>query len=113
MTNPETFTGVKTMNRKPRILQTTESQNADVGLAAELAKLRAENERLKAAAESHNKIGFKVGNAGGLVITGMGGKYGCVNLFIEQAERLFTDETVAAVRKFMAANAGAFKRKGE
>ena len=47
-------------------------KNGNVDVQSELAKLRAENEVLKAKAEAKIRVSFKVGKAGGLSMYGLG-----------------------------------------
>ena len=80
---------------------------ADEDLKAELEKLRVENERLKG--ERSRGLSLKVSEKGGVSVYGLG-RFP-VTLYKEQWKKLLdmTDE----IRKFIAANEGRLKSRGE
>jgi hypothetical protein len=72
------------------------------GLPAEVVQKLVELERIKQAQAARNRVTFEVGKKQGIVIRGMGGMYGCVNLSKDQALKLLDhgDE----LRAFIAQN---------
>lgn len=74
---------------------------------AELARLRAENEALKA--EVEKPITFKVGEKGGVSVYGLG--WFPVTLYKEQWDRLI--EAIPALEDFIAENVHRLKVKGQ
>jgi hypothetical protein len=79
----------------------------DTDAGAELARLRAENERLRAAS-APKALTFKVGDKGGVSVYGMG-RFP-VTLYVEQWERLLgaADE----LRAFLDENRARLRTKG-
>jgi hypothetical protein len=76
-------------------------------MQAELERLRAENEALKAKAEDKRRVYLKVSDKGGVSLYGLG-RFP-ITLYVEQWETVLgmTDE----IRDFLKANAGRLKRK--
>ena len=88
--------------------------NAAQTLELELARMRAENEKMKAALAEANKprsMTLKVGQSGGLSVYGLG-RFP-VTLYKEQWERLLADESVKAIKDFIKANEGVLKTKAQ
>lgn len=74
---------------------------------AELARLKAENEALKAQAAKASRIHLKVSEKGGLSVYGLG-RFP-VTLYRQQWERLLA--TVDQIKEFIAANEATLKVK--
>lgn len=79
----------------------------DDDMRAELERLRAENARLKARGQSN--LGLKIGDKGGISVTGMG-RFP-TTLYVEQWERLIA--FVPQIEAFIAENRDRLARKGE
>jgi hypothetical protein len=80
------------------------NDNTAANDAAELARLREENARLKAAQASGGRISYKVSEKGALSVYGLG--RWPVTLYRSQWERLLDEATVKGLRSFMTDNAG-------
>ena len=93
----------------PELLKKIGEERAQDELLEELARLRGENEALKAKANTVHKLTLKVSTKGAVSIYGLG-KWP-VTLYRSQAERLFSDETVKAVKEFITANSAQLKVK--
>ena len=65
--------------------------------------------RLKEKESAKHKVSCEVGKAGGLVIKGMGGRYGCLNMWADQFDRLV--ENLDVIKAFVEANRGRFSTK--
>jgi hypothetical protein len=72
-------------------------------LQAQIAKLTAENEALKAKAVKAQTISFRVSEKKAVSIYGLSARFP-VTLYKSQIDRLFSDETVAKLREFVKAN---------
>ena len=73
----------------------------EMDLQSEIARLTAENEKLRAKQE--HKISLKISEKGCMSIYGLSSRFP-VSLYRSQAERLFSDESVAQVRQFIRDN---------
>lgn len=91
----------------PKPNTNTDATNTDA--AAELARLREENARLKAAQAAGGRISFKVSEKGALSVYGLG--RWPVTLYRSQWERLLAAETVKGITSYMADNAGSLATK--
>lgn len=89
-----------TQGLRPRKVCVMSKNNVE--LQAQLDALIAENQALKAKAAARSKITLKVSEKGAVSIYGVG-RFP-VTLYKSQAERIFSDETVAMVREFITAH---------
>ena len=76
-------------------------------LQAELERLRAENEALKAIASNRRSVYLKVSDKGAVSLYGLG-RFP-VTLYVEQWQTIL--EMAGDIRTFLTANAGKLKRK--
>ena len=76
-------------------------------LQAELERLRAENEALKASASNRRSVYLKVSDKGAVSLYGLG-RFP-VTLYVEQWQTIL--EMADQIRTFLTANAGKLKRK--
>lgn len=81
---------------------TSSSTLDNAALMAEIERLRGENAALKSTPKAVARLTLKVSQKGAISIYGLG--RWPVTLYRSQAERLFSDETVKAVREFITAN---------
>lgn len=81
---------------------------AELSMAAEIAKLKAENEALKKAKSTAGVLSIKVSEKGAVSVYGLG-KFP-VTLYQEQMNRLL--DHADSIREFMKANAASLSVKG-
>jgi hypothetical protein len=82
-------------------------ENDNASVLAELARLRAENDKLKEAAHKKQTISFKVSEKGALSVYGLG-RFP-VTLYSQQWTRLL--EQSDAIKAFIVSNAGKLATK--